>query len=572
MSRWSSLIRRAVAVAAVAGAGTGAVSAQEPAEPVPLPPVEPLVAVQNAPPPVDTAAAAVPVADAPAAPACGGCGGCDACKAFDFKKVPPVRVFPRMGNFPVPPVGKGTYSLLSHLQGKETDGPPKFGYPAFALMPPGFFDADFRYLDDPKTPPQDALDRLKRIHLHENWLLSIGGQVWNRYHNEYNSRLTNTDNIYNLYRARAYADLWYKDQFRVFAEASYTDTYWNDLPPLGIDRSRMDIQNLFADVKVGEVKKAPVYVRVGRQEILLGSQRLVSTLDWANTRRRFDGVRAFRAGEKWDFDAFWLRPVTPNAQNLDSSDNNQNFAGAWATYKPKKGTFVDFYYLMLDNTNRVTSQGVRLAPSTVHTIGGRYAGDRENELLWDVEGGVQLGTLDRQNIVAGFFTAGLGYHDKCRTWNPTVWAYYDYASGDNNPNGGTAHTFNQLFPFGHYYLGWADLVGRQNIHDVNFHLYLYPAKWMTVNLQLHNFWLAARRDSLYGIASGTAGVRRDPTGRAGNHVGTEVDAIVNFHLSKRSDLLISYAYLFGGEFLENTRAANRGPDASVATVLYSFRF
>jgi hypothetical protein len=42
-------------------------------------------------------------------------------------------------------------------------------------------------------------------------------------------------------------------------------------------------------VKVATFKEAPAYVRVGRQELLYGSQRLISTLDWANTRRTFQG-------------------------------------------------------------------------------------------------------------------------------------------------------------------------------------------------------------------------------------------------------------------------------------------
>lgn len=592
MTRWSRMIPRAVAAAAtLVGADRAAVAQVSPApEPPPaegtivpaaeaasgeLPPIEPLVLGQSgatAGQPTTMQGPQTPAAQGGAAPPAGGgaADGCDACGGFDFKKVPPVRVFPRPGYFPIPPSGKGYYSALDALRGECRDGPPKFGYPPFALMPPSFFDADFRYLDDPKTPPQNVLDRMKRIRLGDDWLLSLGGQSWTRYHNEYNSRLGQRDNVYELWRARAYADLWYRDVFRVYVEGNYTDTYWQDLAPLAIDRSRGDFQNLFIDVKAGTVGGAPVYVRVGRQELLFGSQRLVSPPDWANTRRTFNGVRAFRATEKFDVDLFWAQPVVPNPQALDSVDNNQNFAGAWATYRPKKGTFVDLYYLMLDNTSRVAQQGINRAPFTTHTIGTRYAGDVDNEFLWDAELAVQLGKQGRQDIIAGMGTVGVGYHSKCLPWNPTVWGYYDYASGDENPNVGTLNTFNQLFPFGHYYLGWTDLIGRQNIHDLNYHLYLYPAKWVTLNVQYHLFWLDRPQDALYSIA-GTA-YRRDPTGRSGRFVGQEVDAITNFHLTPRADLLVSYAYLFGGDFLRRTRTATQASDASVFAVMYSVRW
>ena len=97
-------------------------------------------------------------------------------------------------------------------------------------------------------------------------------------------------------------------------------------------------------------------------------------------------------------------------------------------------------------------------------------------------------------------TAGLGYHFADVPCNPTLWAYYDCASGDDEPGRGRYATFNQLFPFGHYYLGWIDLVGRQNIQDFNLHLYLYPDEWITVWTQYHCFQLDQPRDALYNAA------------------------------------------------------------------------
>jgi hypothetical protein len=466
-----------------------------------------------------------------------------------------------MGNFQVPPTGWGYYSLLAAVRGEPTDGQPKFGYFPFGIMPPSYFDTDWRYLDDPKTPPQDVLDDLKRIHLGDHGLLAVGGSTWTRYMNEYKSRLTQIDNIYLLTRARVYADLWYEDKLRLYTEGIFAFSAWQDLPPLPIDQNHADFLNLFVDVKLADADGHPVYLRTGRQELLFGSQRLVSPLEWANTRRTFQGVRGFRQGEDFDVDFFWVQPVIPNATRLDSVDNNQNFAGTWLTYKPKKGTAVDLYYLMLDNTNDVKQLGIVRAPFTLHTFGSRYAGDVDGTYLWDFEGAMQLGTLARQNVIAGMATAGVGYHAASLPWNPTVWAYYDYASGDSDPNHGTAHTFNQLFPFGHYYLGWADLVGRQNIQDLNAHLFVYPTKWVTLWLQYHNFWLADPHDALSN-AAGNA-IRRDPTGAAGRHVGNEVDTVMNFHLTPRADVLVGYCYLFGGQFLQATSGPAAAPNASV---------
>jgi hypothetical protein len=489
-----------------------------------------------------------------------------ACAAsFNWAEVPPVHVFPRPGFFPVPPSGPGYYSLADHFHGEWRKDRQKYGHAPFVLQPPSFFDVDFRYLDDPKTPPRDLIEGLHRVHLGDDWLFSTGGEFRWRYANERNSRLGGVHNTYDLLRTRVYGDLWYQDRFRAFVELLDARSYNEELPPALTDVDHADFLNAFIDVKIWDAANGNVYLRGGRQELLLGSQRLLSPPDWLNTRRTFNGVRGYYVGKKWDVDVFWAQPVVPDPSNLDSVDNNQNFAGAWVTHRPDKGQFRDFYYLFLDNTNNTVQQGIERAPFNIHTLGTRWAGDK-NRWLYDFEGMLQFGERGAGDIFAAAGTAGVG-RQLCAPLNPTVWLYYDFASGDQNPNAGDFHTFNQLFPFGHYYMGWLDLVARQNIHDVNAHLYLYPTKWITVNVQYHHFELASRKDALYN-AGGNA-IRRDPTGAAGRHVGDEIDLIVNFHLTRQSDLMVGYSHLWAGDFLE---ATGPGRDPELLFVMFNVRW
>jgi alginate export protein len=547
-------LRSALVVAVVAVLEPGA-TARVFASP-PVPPEAPVPEVAAVAPDQNPETAAVPSGS-----------GCEC--GFDWKQVPRVRPFPRIGNFAVLPSGPGYYSALDRLRGECLQAPPKYPYPRWGLIQPSFFDVDnFSYLDNPINTEHDFFDALKRVRFGENWLFVTGGDVRSRYENHYNARLTEANTSYNLSRLRVYSDLWYRDDLRIYAEyiGAWTSSY--ELQRLPIDENKSDLLNLFADVKVADLSGNPAYVRVGRQELLFGSQRLISPLEWANTRRTFQGVRGFRHTEEFDFDLFWVQPVIPNPDRFDSVDNNLNFAGAWATYRPKKDQAIDAYYLMLDSTNRLTQLDIQRGNFTRHTFGGRYVGQVEN-LLFDFEGAMQLGSQNGRDIVAGMATAGAGYNFKDRPWNPTVWAYYDYASG-GNPVSGTAHTFHQLFAFGHYYLGWIDQVGRQNIHDLNFHLYLYPTKWLNTWLQFHSFWLADNRDALYNAAG--IPIRRDATGRAGSHVGEELDLVVNFHLTKHLDFLTGYSYLWGGEFLRNTTGTNGAENASFFFTQVSYRW
>lgn len=535
------------------------------------------------------APAVTPAASAPAAPPAGD-------GKFDRSTVPPVTPMPRPGAFVLPAAaptyrsvgdlirelepeytavpGKGYYSLWDQVTGNVREKPPVAPYAPFALMPTSAFDVDFRYLDKPGAE-KNVFDPIKRIHLGDDWLLSLGGSFWYRYIHETDSRLNTAgiNNDFHLLRTRLHADLWYRDKVRLFAEMIDARAFSSELPPLPVDRNHADLLNLFTDIKVANVNNGPVYVRVGRQELLYGSQRLISTLDWVNTRRTFQGVKAFWRTPSWDLDAFWVRPMITEKGNVDNWDTRQNFFGLWGTYKhnnPQGNHLLDLYYLGLDNNNNISAAqraaaNILQGNSFVHTLGGRVIGNHEN-ILYEIEGMYQFGNRSNMDVSAFAVATGVGYHFKTY-FNPQVWARYDFASGDGNPNDGRSNTFNQLFPFGHYYMGFLDRVGRQNVHDINAQITLHPKRWLTFISQYHRFYLANERDYLYN-ASGLA-MFRDPTGQSGSHVGDEIDFRVNVHVNRHQDILVGYSKLFSGDYLQKQRP---GVDADLFYVQYNFRF
>jgi hypothetical protein len=483
-------------------------------------------------------------------------------------KVPDLSPTPRPGLFLLPPNGPGYYTLRDMCQGKCLDKAPPYPYRVF------FYENDFRYLDKADGKPVDCLDNLKRIHLgalcgscNDNWLFSIGGEERVQIKNEIDSRLTARDNDYQLLRSRIYGDLWYRDIFRVYVEFLDARSYNEDLPPLAIDVNKTDLLNAFVDVKVGEVDGHPVYVRVGRQELLYGSQRLVSPLDWANTRRTFEGAKLFYRSEKLDIDAFYTYPNNVSPSHYDAPNWNEKFAGIFATYKPAKNRSFDAYYFYLDYDLKEPiglTNGGRYGRDS-NTFGARYYGDykREgacNSILWDFEGAYQFGDYTNRALQAGMATAGLGYAFNKLPMQPQFWAYYDYASGSPNLTGtGTFSTFDHLFPFGHYYFGYLDLVGRSNIHDWNFQAVIYPEKWITLLAQYHIFRLDQAGDALYSAPPNYTIIRRDPTGRAGTNVGQELDILASFQLDRHNALAFGFSKLFSGDFIKQT-GANVNPE------------
>ena len=89
-----------------------------------------------------------------------------------------------------------------------------------------------------------------------------------------------------------------------------------------------------------------------------------------------------------------------------------------------------------------------------------------------------------------------GYAWTENQWKPRLWLGFDYGSGDSNPADDKLETFDQLFPLGHTYLGYIDIVGRQNIIDVSLGLDLKPTKKTGFKLAHHFFWRAESTDAL----------------------------------------------------------------------------
>ena len=243
-----------------------------------------------------------------------------------------------------------------------------------------YYANDFSYLTDSYDGPIYWGDNWKNLNVGQNGKLSIGGELRYRYHSEQGQGRTaafpttgfnDTDNDFGLLRLRLFADYKATDRLRFYIEGIYADVvHSNDeyLPRGPIDRNFGDILNLFADVKISD----STTVRIGRQELLYGAQRLVSPLDWANTRRTFQGVRTISKFDNFDVDAFWTQPVPVLFNEFDRGTEQTDFYGTYITYKGLKNSKLDLYYLGLDTEDVLN----------IDTFGTRLYGGRD-AWLWD---------------------------------------------------------------------------------------------------------------------------------------------------------------------------------------------
>ncbi|HBJ33942.1 MAG TPA: hypothetical protein DDZ51_04085 [Planctomycetaceae bacterium] len=442
-----------------------------------------------------------------------------------------------------------------------------------------FYANDFRYVDDPCYEGYFPGDALKRLEMPGTGKIDLGGEFRIRYHNEENMRgfgLTGVDDDFWLTRLRLFANYQINDYFRFYGEYLYADSSGELFNNRTIEVNRGEAQNLFVDTNLLEDESSKLTARVGRQELLFGNERLVSPLDWANTRRTFDGARLLYSGENWDIDGFFVNPVKrllTNENSWDGADTDTQFYGTYATRKNLDIGTLDTYYLGIDY----------LTPgASFHTLGSRVAGSRDS-LLYEFEGGTQFGDNSNGSSHDAFFvTAGLGRKLDLNvggsSWKPTIWAWYDYASGEDNlaDAGRFGDGFDHLFPLAHKYNGFMDLFGRRNLHDINAQ-FITPVMGDKVTLLLwYHYFLLDNLTTPYNV---TMTPFNTTAAAADRELGHEIDVLFNINLNRRNNMLIGYSYFAAGDYYKKTSggvAGNNGipelGDAQFFYLQYQVRF
>lgn len=467
-------------------------------------------------------------------------------------------------------------------------GPPK---PPPQPWKPVFFDNDFSYKKTPHTHlfgedfKNVPLDSVLPWDIAEDTQISVGGELRHRYMDERN-RLrapfgAGGHSTYDLLRWRNYVDLKHSDWVRVYVEMIDASIYNNDLPITGIDKNRWDLQNAFIDLKVLERDDKPVWFRVGRQELLFGSQRLVSPLDWANTRRNFEGLRLNSPGTNWDLDAWLVNPVNTatfgagggagpglgvlkNDDKFDAPQRHILFGGGWATYKGIKDHTFDTFFLydhhdkLFPGGNGLPAAGPLASNSFPlgdrYTLGTRWLGTMpvdggQRAYLTDVEGAYQFGNNKGQSVQAGYIVTGGGHTWKTAPWEPTVWMFYDWASGDQNPTDNVSGTFFQHFGLVHAYMGLIDNVARQNISDINYRVQVKPTKKVQLQAAHHFFRLATANDSLYTVT----GQRFGAAGGHGGDIGQELDLLATYTINQNVSIEAGQFWFWYGDYIHNVQ-------------------
>lgn len=403
-------------------------------------------------------------------------------------------------------------------------------------VPPPFkllrYDEDYRYLRDPAMRA-DFWDPAKYVPFGSpGWFVSLGGEIRERFEDYSASNFGvpgPRGDGYLMHRALLHADLHAGESLRAFVQLGNQLAMGKDVttPPY-VDQ--LDVQQAFVDLRVPLPAPAqdPLLVRVGRQEMAFGAQRLVSIRDAPNVRRAFDGLRLGSSLGSARVDAFATRPVLLKDGSFDDRPNQaQGFWGVYATMPAAflPATSADLYYLGFENDRALFSDGS--GAERRHSLGGRLSG-RHGRWDWDWEALFQFGSLASQQIRAWGFSTDTGYTFAASAWHPRAGIKATMGSGDRNPHDGTIGTYNGLFPKLAYF-NQAGLIGASNVLDIQPSLTLVPAAGIKLTFACDFIWRATTHDAVYTSAGipvpGTAG-------RSGQYSSSQLSVDVAWQASR----------------------------------------
>jgi hypothetical protein len=364
---------------------------------------------------------------------------------------------------------------------------------------------DYSFLRD-RAEPLSWPERLKFLRLGAagTTYLTLGGEVRERvesYDRAFFGLPGGRSFTAAATRLLADGDLHVGSRFRAFVElGSFVET-GRQPAERPFDRGDLELQQGFFDLAAIDRRGERLTFRLGRQELPLGSGRLVSLRDAANVRLTFDAVKlTWNHGED-TLEAFAGRPVDAKLGVFSSAPSGREsfWALDWtAPHAVASSANAELFYLGRRLLAASYPQGT--AKELRHTLGGRIWA---REQVWDssVQASYQLGSFGAASIAAWGIASDTGVTFASLPWRPRLALRADVASGDRNPRDRVLGTFEAPYPALNYF-SEASIFAPANAYDLHPYLELRSAPAVTAELGSVFLWRLRREDAIYRAGGG----------------------------------------------------------------------
>ena len=357
-----------------------------------------------------------------------------------------------------------------------------------------------------------------------------------------------TANAYALTRARLGVGFRPVPWLRVFGEAADARAEFYQTKPPSSNDNPFDLRQAY--IEAGTLEGNGVRMRLGRQDMTIGSGRLVAVGDWGNDSKTFDVARGTVTSGKFNLEAIAGSPVLPDTTRFDRHKAGEHFYVAYLSIKsvlPAAGIEPYFMAKTQTGTAAVKSKDGQLGNADTLYAGMRLTGKLPGRFDYSFEGVREAGHYSHDAVDAWGYVAGGGWTINRSHWKPRISSDYAWASGDSGKKDGFHQNFDCLYGLNQPLNSMTGQISWKNIGDWRAGLDFTPMKKIKVKMDFRDYWLATVQDGLYN-SSGTRTVFDAKA--TSNHVGAGVDAQIILSLDKKTLVGLGFGTLTPGAYLK----------------------
>ncbi len=364
-------------------------------------------------------------------------------------------------------------------------------------------------------------------------------------------------------------------------------------------------------------------MKIGRQYVVFGNQRLFGHFDWANTGYSHDGVMLSYATLHFDMKLGWFRnsetdlgqgspggSLTPNllscspdvistpcnpaqAQHATDAGSDVDMVVLYNQIRSLPRMIVEPYYVFYSNRLPERANPGLYMPKSAsqlrHMVGLRVELRDGN---WDFvqETAYQFGRSadgfgfdNQRNLTINAWASGtwLGHTWYNHRWKPRLAIGFDYASGDGDSNcvtpggnlarscGGNANTFENFFPTNFLHVGYMLNGAWRNSVQPQINLQARPTARDHVEIWALRKYLASARDNWYRGSQGPLIFSRSDN--TTTHIGDELDiAWSHMFADGKVSLAVIYGHFFSGPYIQHQLGTSADQDWGIVQLWTNF--
>jgi hypothetical protein len=414
------------------------------------------------------------------------------------------------------------------------------------------FDEDYSWLRNDSI--WSFYSRIKHLSFGRQVYLSVGGDARYQYfkiENEDWGETPESSDGFLLARHLLYANLQVGRNWRIFGQLQSGVTAGKQVVN-SVDENILELHQIFFDYRFNLTSSSRVVVRLGRQEIRYGGQRLVSVRNGPNTRQSFDGISSSISLPNTTLDFFSHYLV--RSQRGAFNDDFSSAVKMWGSYMTRMNVPIfgnlDAYYIGFQKPHSQLDDGV--GRELRHSFGTRVWKNK-GRLKYDVELVFQGGKLADSRISAWTVSFNTSYTFEQSKLTPQFGLKTELISGNRRYDDMMVETFNPLFPSGAYF-GLAAPFGPSNLFDVHPSIALSLSSKLTWYLDYDVFWRMEKSDGIY-----TNNNMLIYTGRDNSHqfIGQQFSTDFLYSICAFASAQAEFKWFDAGQFL---KAAGQGKD------------